>query len=253
MCLKMTGKVYLIGAGPSSDLITQRGLDIISKADVVVHDRLIDKKILDKARKDAEIIDAGKKADKHKLKQHEIEEILVDRGKKGKTVARVKGGDSFLFGRGGEEMLSLRNANLKYEIIPGVTTAISVPARFGVPVTHRNVSSSLAIVTGHEDPNKKESTIKWDQISHAETIVVLMGVGNLPKIVKKILKVKDPETPVASFQNAYTKKERVIHGKLKNITKIAEKQSLKPPAVTVIGNVVKLGEFWKNNQQNQQK
>ncbi|RZN63313.1 MAG: uroporphyrinogen-III C-methyltransferase [Methanonatronarchaeia archaeon] len=241
----MTGKVYLIGAGPSRDLITQRGLDAIANADVIVHDRLIDKEILGRARDDAEMIDAGKKADKHKLKQHEIEEILVDRASKGKVVARVKGGDSFLFGRGGEEMLSLREAGVPYEVVPGVTTAISVPARFGVPVTHRNVSSSLAIVTGHEDPNKEESAIDWRHIAHAGTIVVLMGVGNLPKIVEKILKVKDPETPVASFQDAYSKQERVVHGKLKNIIEVAEEQDLKPPAVTVIGEVVKLGEFWK--------
>ncbi|UOY10310.1 uroporphyrinogen-III C-methyltransferase [Methanonatronarchaeum sp. AMET6-2] len=241
----MTGKVYLIGAGPSRDLITQRGLDAIANADVIVHDRLIDKEILGRARDDAEMIDAGKKADKHKLKQHEIEEILVDRGSKGKVVARVKGGDSFLFGRGGEEMLSLREAGVPYEVVPGVTTAISVPARFGVPVTHRNVSSSLAIVTGHEDPNKEESAIDWSHIAHAGTIVVLMGVGNLPKIVEKLLKVKDPETPVASFQDAYSKQERVVHGKLKNIIEVAEEQDLKPPAVTVIGEVVKLGEFWK--------
>jgi len=245
MCCKMTGKVYLIGAGPSRDLITQRGLDAIANADVIVHDRLIDKEILGRARDDAEMIDAGKKADKHKLKQHEIEEILVDRASKGKVVARVKGGDSFLFGRGGEEMLSLREAGVPYEVVPGVTTAISVPARFGVPVTHRNVSSSLAIVTGHEDPNKEESAIDWRHIAHAGTIVVLMGVGNLPKIVEKILKVKDPETPVASFQDAYSKQERVVHGKLKNIIEVAEEQDLKPPAVTVIGEVVKLGEFWK--------
>ncbi|WGI17617.1 uroporphyrinogen-III C-methyltransferase [Methanonatronarchaeum sp. AMET-Sl] len=241
----MTGKVYLIGAGPSKDLITKRGLEIIDTADVVVHDRLIDDQILDNARQDVEMIDAGKKADKHKLKQHEIEEILIDRAQKNKDVARVKGGDSFLFGRGGEEMLSLREADIPYEIIPGVTTAISVPARFGVPVTHRNVSSSLAIVTGHEDPTKDESAIDWDHISHAGTIVILMGVGNLPKIVKKILKNKDPETPVASFQDAYSKNERVVHGTLENITEIAEKQNLKPPAVTVIGEVVKLGEFYK--------
>ena len=241
----MTGKVYLIGAGPSRDLITQRGLEAIANADVIVHDRLIDKEILGRARDDAEMIDAGKKADKHKLKQHEIEEILVDRASKGKVVARVKGGDSFLFGRGGEEMLSLREAGVPYEVVPGVTTAISVPARFGVPVTHRNVSSSLAIVTGHEDPNKEESAIDWRHIAHAGTIVVLMGVGNLPKIVEKILKVKDPETPVASFQDAYSKQERVVHGKLENIIEVAEEQDLKPPAVTVIGEVVKLGEFWK--------
>jgi len=245
MCCKMTGKVYLIGAGPSRDLITQRGLEAIANADVIVHDRLIDKEILGRARDDAEMIDAGKKADKHKLKQHEIEEILVDRASKGKVVARVKGGDSFLFGRGGEEMLSLREAGVPYEVVPGVTTAISVPARFGVPVTHRNVSSSLAIVTGHEDPNKEESAIDWRHIAHAGTIVVLMGVGNLPKIVEKILKVKDPETPVASFQDAYSKQERVVHGKLENIIEVAEEQDLKPPAVTVIGEVVKLGEFWK--------
>lgn len=241
----MTGKVYLIGAGPSKDLITVSGIQAIKKSEVIVHDRLIDKKILEKADGEAELINAGKKKDRHRLSQEEIEKILIERASKGKVVSRIKGGDPFLFGRGGEEVKSLRKNNIKHQVIPGVTSAIAAPEKHGVPVTHRGLASSAVFVTGHEDPTKKEKSVNWSKISHAGTIVILMGVGNLPKIVKKIKKTKSKETPVASFEKVYSKDEKVVYGKLKNIIKIAEKEDLEPPAVTVVGDVVTLGEFWE--------
>lgn len=241
----MSGKVYLIGAGPSKDLITVAGLNAIKKSEIIVHDRLIDKKILEETKNEAKIINAGKKKNQHKLAQEKIEEILVDQASKGKTVSRVKGGDPFLFGRGGEEVKSLRKNNINHKIIPGVTSAISAPAKYGVPVTHRGLASSAVFVTGHEDPTKKQKSVKWTKISNAETIVILMGVGNLPKIVEKIKKTKNKETPVASFEKIYSNNERVISGRLKNIVEIAKEKNLKPPAVTVVGEVVTLGNFWK--------
>ncbi|OKY79124.1 MAG: Uroporphyrinogen-III methylase [Candidatus Methanohalarchaeum thermophilum] len=241
----MTGKVYLIGGGPSKNLITVKGLNALKKSDVIVHDRLIDKKILKELDNKKEIIDAGKKSGKHKLSQKEIEETLIKKAKENKTVARLKGGDPFIFGRGGEETQSLSKENIKHEVIPGITSAIAAPEKYGVPLTHRKLSSSTVILTGHEDPNKTEKSIDWNKLSHAGTIVILMGVGNLPKIVEKIKQVKDEETPIASFEDIYSPNERVIHGKLKNIKKIAKEKNLQPPAVTVIGEVVKLGNFWK--------
>lgn len=240
----MSGKVYLIGAGPSKDLITVAGLKAIKKSDVIVHDRLIDKKVLNKAREDAELINAGKKKDQHKLTQEEIEEVLVDRASKGKIVSRVKGGDPFLFGRGGEEVRSLRDEGIEHKVIPGITSAIAAPSKHGVPVTHRGLSSSAVFVTGHEDPTKEKKAVDWPKISNAGTIVILMGVGNLPEIVEKIKETKPRETPVASFEKVYSEDERVVYGRLEDIAEIADKQNLEPPAVTVVGEVVTLGDFW---------
>ncbi|PTD93705.1 uroporphyrinogen-III C-methyltransferase [archaeon SCG-AAA382B04] len=241
----MGGKVYLIGAGPSKDLVTLAGLKAIKKSDVIVHDRLIDKEVLNKAKEDAELIDAGKKKDKHKLTQEEIEEVLIQKALEGNIVSRIKGGDPFLFGRGGEEVKSLRQNDISYKVIPGVTSAIAAPSKYGVPVTHRGLASSAVFVTGHEDPTKEEKSVDWPKISNAGTIVVLMGVGNLPQIVEKIKETKSEETPVASFEKVYSEEERVVHGRLKNIKEIAKEENLEPPAVTVVGNVVSLGEFWE--------
>jgi len=239
----LTGKVYLIGASPTSNLITVRGRQVLDECDVVVFDNLADDELHRDV--DAEKIDAGKKAGDHTLNQDEIEDMLVEKAKEGNTVARLKGGDPFVFGRGGEEMLRLREEGVEYEIVPGVTSAVAVPAKHGVPVTHRGYSSSFCVVTGHEDPTKPQKDVEWSSISNVGTIVVLMGVGNLPKIVDKVTETRDPDTLVASFERGYQEGERVVHGTLETIVDIAEEENLQPPAVTVIGDVVKLGDFWK--------
>lgn len=238
----MTGKVYLIGASPTADLITVRGQRALRDADVVVYDNLADDALL--TGLDAEMIDAGKKAGDHTLTQEEIEDALVEKARAGNVVARLKGGDPFVFGRGGEEALRLREEGIDHEVVPGVTSAISVPAKHGVPVTHRGVSTSFCVVTGHEDPTKPEKQVEWTSISNAGTIVVLMGVGNLPNIAEKVMEVRGPDTPVAAFERGYQEGERVVHGTLGTIVDVAREQDLEPPAVIVIGDVVRLGEFW---------
>lgn len=238
----MTGKVYLIGASPTSDLITVRGQRALEQADVIVYDNLADDDLLE--GRDAELIDAGKKAGDHTLTQDEIEDTLVEKARAGHVVARLKGGDPFVFGRGGEEALRLREAGIDYEVVPGVTSAISVPAKHGVPVTHRGVSTSFCVVTGHEDPTKPEKQVEWQSIANAGTIVVLMGVGNLPQIAEKVMEVRSPDTPVAAIERGYQEGERVVHGTLGTIVDVAKREDLKPPAVIVIGDVVRLGDFW---------
>ncbi|MFZ5626150.1 MAG: uroporphyrinogen-III C-methyltransferase, partial [Bacillota bacterium] len=179
------GFVYLVGAGPGDPkLITLRGLECISKADVIVYDRLASPKLLTYARKDAELIFAGKEPDKHTFRQQEINTLLVEKALAGKIVTRLKGGDPFVFGRGGEEAEALVEHGIGFEIVPGITSAIAVPAYAGIPVTHRELSASLAIITGNEDPEKGNSQIRWEHLATgAGTLVILMGMANLPLIV----------------------------------------------------------------------
>lgn len=224
--------VYLVGAGPGDpDLITVKATKILKEADVVIYDRLANTKILDYAEK-AKLIYVGKKAGEHYKTQDEINKILIREGKAHKKVVRLKGGDPFVFGRGGEEMLALIEAGIPLETIPGVTSAIGVPTSIGLPVTHRAVATSLTIVTGHEDPTKKESQVKWD--FKADTLIILMGVGNLEDNTKKIMEYKDPETPVCVIENGTLEQERIVTGTLKDISQ----KDIKPPALIIIGNVV---------------
>ncbi|MBS1264162.1 MAG: Uroporphyrinogen-III C-methyltransferase [Methanonatronarchaeales archaeon] len=239
----MPGKVFLIGASPASDLITVRGASALREADVVVYDNLADEALFEGL--DAETIDAGKSAGDHTLTQDEIEKILVEKAREGNVVARLKGGDPFVFGRGGEEMLRLREESIEYEVVPGVTSAVSVPAKYGVPVTHRGISTSFCVVTGHEDPTKPEKQVEWRSIANVGTIVVLMGVGNLPEIVEKVTDVRGPGTPIAAFERGYREGERVVWGTLGDVVDVAEREDLRPPAVIVIGEVVRLGSFWE--------
>ena len=224
--------VYLVGAGPGDpELITLKAIKALNEADVVLYDKLANEEILDHA-KGAKLIYVGKQAGHHSKTQPEINEILVKEAKENDVVVRLKGGDPFIFGRGGEEMLALAEEGLKFKLIPGVTSAIGVPTTIGLPVTHRGVATSVTFVTGHEDPTKESKQVKWD--FKADTIVILMGIGNLKDNISEIMKYKDPETPVCVIENGTMENERIITGTLENITE----KDIKPPALVVIGHVV---------------
>jgi len=224
--------VYLIGAGPGDpDLITLKAVKILKKADVVIYDRLANEQILDYAR-DAKFIYVGKKAGEHYKSQDEINQILIEQGKNHDLVVRLKGGDPFVFGRGGEEMLALLEEGITVDFVPGVTSAIGVPTSAGLPVTHRAVATSFTIVTGHEDPTKEEKQVKWDFT--ADTIIILMGVGNLKANINEIMKYKKSDTPVCVIENGTMPQERVVLGTLEDITE----KEITPPALVIVGNVV---------------
>lgn len=229
--------VYLVGAGPGDpDLITLKAIKALKKADVVVYDRLANEEIL-KYAEDAELIYVGKKAGEHYKKQEEINQILIDQGGKNGVVVRLKGGDPFVFGRGGEEMLALLEEGIPVEFIPGVTSAIGVPTSTGLPVTHRGIATSLTVVTGHEDPTKPNKQVKWD--FKADTIVILMGVGLLEENTREIMKYKDPKTPVCVIEKGTSPEQRIITGTLEDITQ----NDINTPALVIVGHVV---DVYKN-------
>lgn len=224
--------VYLVGAGPGDpDLITLKAVKALKKADVVVYDRLANEEIL-KYADGAEFIYVGKKAGEHYKKQDEINQILVNEGKKHDVVVRLKGGDPFVFGRGGEEMLALLEEGIPVEFVPGVTSAVGVPTSAGLPVTHRGVATSLTVVTGHEDPTKSQKQVKWN--FNADTIIILMGIGMLEENTKEIMKYKDPKTPVCVIERGTTAHQKIIIGTLEDIAQ----KNIKPPALVVVGHVV---------------
>ncbi len=226
--------VYLVGAGPGDpELITLKAVNALKNADVVLYDKLANDEIL-KYAKDAKFIYVGKQAGKHYKRQDEINEILVNEAKENDVVVRLKGGDPFVFGRGGEEMLALFKEGIEFKLIPGVTSAIGVPTTIGLPVTHRGVSTSVTLVTGHEDPTKNEKQVKWDFT--ADTIVILMGIGNIAENTAEIMKYKDPDTPVCVIENGTMENQRIVTGTLKDITE----KEINPPALVVIGHVVDL-------------
>ncbi|MFQ6105566.1 MAG: uroporphyrinogen-III C-methyltransferase [Candidatus Hydrothermarchaeaceae archaeon] len=236
-------KVYLVGAGPGDPgLITVRGLELIKRADVIIYDRLAGEKLLAHARKDAELVYVGKRTGRHNFRQDEINRIIVEKAVGDKIVVRLKGGDPFVFGRGGEEIDTLRKNKIPYEVVPGVTSAIAVPAIVGVPVTDRRYASSFTVVTGREDPTKEEAKLDYGKLA-ADTIVILMGIGNLENIVSQMLKTRRKDTPVAIIEEGTTERQKVIEGTLGDIVEKAEKERIKPPAIIVIGEVVKLREI----------
>lgn len=239
------GKVYLIGAGPGDPgLITQKGLECLARADVVIYDHLLDERLIDSAPPGTEKIYVGKTYARHAREQFEINRLLVEKAKEGKTVIRLKGGDPFVLGRGGEEAEALADNRIPFEIVPGVSSAIAVPAYAGIPVTHRRVASSFAIVTGHEDPNKADSSIAWEKLATGvDTLVFLMGMRNLPEIVAKLIEHgRGPDTPVAVIKNGTRPEQRTVVGTLKDIADRVKEHRLVPPAVIVVGEVVKLRE-----------
>ena len=239
----MAGKVFLVGAGPGDyRLLTIKAVDCLKIADTVVYDRLADPRILQYAPKDAEYIYVGKASSQHTMTQDKICQLLVDLAKEGKTVVRLKGGDPFVFGRGGEEALLLKENNLPFEIVPGVTSAISVPAYAGIPVTHRGVAASFSVITGHEDPTKEASDINWPQLAKAtDTLVFLMGVANLPKITSKLIENGRPATtPIAIIRWGTKLKQQVWTSTLEDAADMAKREAIKPPCIFLVGDVVKL-------------
>ncbi len=236
------GKVYIIGAGPGDPgLITVRAVECLRKSDVVVYDYLVSRDILGLAGKGARSIYVGKKGGDHTVSQEILNQILVKEACDGNIVSRLKGGDPFIFGRGGEEAEVLSEAGIPFEIIPGVTSAIAVPAYAGIPLTHRGFTSSVTFVTGHEDPTKDGSNIDWENISVVGTVVFLMGVKNLTHIVTNLIKNgRDPGTPAALIRWGTTADQETLTGTLGNIAEMAEEKNFSPPAIFVVGDVVKL-------------
>jgi uroporphyrin-III C-methyltransferase len=241
----MAGKVYLVGAGPGDPkLITLRGVECIQEADVIAYDRLANPRLLDYAKAGAELIDVGKLPERHSLPQEEISALLVKKAQEGKIVTRLKGGDPFVFGRGGEEAMALRKHGIPYEVVPGITAGIAAPAYAGIPVTQRFVSSSFAVVAGHECPNKVQSSIRWDKISTAvDTIAFYLGVKNLPQICEQLIKHgRDPKTPVAIIHWGTLPEQKTVQGTLENIVEIAREAEIANPSIILVGDVVNLRE-----------
>jgi len=241
--LNSTGKVYLIGAGPGDPgLITVKGLECVKKADVIIYDYLANERLLDQRRPDAELVYVGKQGGKHTLPQEEINKLIVQKATEGKIVARLKGGDPFIFGRGGEEAEDLVDSGIPFEVVPGVTAATAVPTYAGIPLTHRDHTASVAFVTGHEDPTKPESKVHWDKISTGiGTLVFFMGMKNLKNIVENLVAHgRNAETPVALIQWGTRTDQRVVTGTLKDIVRKVDDAKLGPPAIIIVGEVVKL-------------
>ncbi|MBI4216965.1 MAG: uroporphyrinogen-III C-methyltransferase [Chloroflexi bacterium] len=237
------GKVLLIGAGPGDPgLITVKGLEGLRRADVIIYDRLIPEPLLARARPGAELIYVGKASSHHTLSQEEINALLVAKAREGKLVTRLKGGDPFVFGRGGEEAEALVAAGIPFEIIPGVTSAVAVPAYAGIPVTHRGLAASFSAITGHEDPTKPSSQIDWGALAAAPgTLVFLMGVENLSSIVGELLRRgRPPQTPIAVIGQGTTPRQETVTGTLGDILVKLQAKQPAPPAVIVVGEVVTL-------------
>uniref|UniRef100_A0A7C4WAW5 uroporphyrinogen-III C-methyltransferase n=1 Tax=Geoglobus ahangari TaxID=113653 RepID=A0A7C4WAW5_9EURY len=247
----MTGKVYIVGAGPGDpELLTLKALKVIQEADVILFDELIGEEIRELLKREskAELIDVGKRHGKHKMKQEDINALMVKLAKEGKTVVRLKGGDPFIFGRGGEEIEVLAENGIRFEVIPGITSAIAAPSYAGIPVTHRRYDPAVVFITGKQERER----LDWSALAKLNaTIIILMGVSSLKENVERLLKHgKNPDTPVAIIENATTPNQRTIIGTLANIVKIAERERVKTPAVIVIGDVVnvrkKVKDFLEN-------
>ncbi len=237
------GIVYLIGAGPGDPgLLTVRGLELIRRADCIVYDYLANEAFLQEASPQAEIIYVGKKGGDHTLPQKDINQLLVDKARTGRTIVRLKGGDPYIFGRGGEEAQELVRHGIPFEVVPGVTSAIAVPAYAGIPLTHRQHASLVSFITGHEDPTKPESAIPWDVLANSPgTLVFLMGVKNLADICLELRsRGKPAATPAAVIQRGTTPAQRSVAGTLADIAEKVREAGLAPPAIFVVGSVVEL-------------
>lgn len=241
----MKGKAYLVGAGPGDPgLLTIKGLEALREADCVIYDFLANSRLLGYARPGAETIYVGKKGSEKTLPQEEITRLIVEKARKGKTVVRLKGGDPFIFGRGGEEAEELADSGIEFEVVPGVTSAVAAPAYAGIPLTHRDLSSAVTFITGQENPLKERPNIAWDRLSTGRgTLVFLMGWKNLSLITEKLLANGwEPSTPVALVRWGTMTKQVSIIGRLDSITGLAREEDLKPPVVIVVGEVVGLRE-----------
>lgn len=236
------GKVYIIGAGPGDPgLITLRAVSVLRLADVVIYDNLVNEELLKYAPPGARFIYAGKQGGDHTLSQDQINAHLAQEALKGHTVARLKGGDPFIFGRGGEEAEVLVEHGVPFEVIPGVTSAIAVPAYAGIPLTHRGLTSTVAFITGHEDPTKEKSDIDWQALCGIGTLVFLMGVKNLEQITEALIsRGKSPDTPAALIRRGTTPHQGILTATVGGIVELARKNKFKPPAILVVGEVVGL-------------
>ena len=246
----MTGKVYLVGAGPGDPkLITLRAVDLIKKADVVLYDRLVSKKILDMIPKRAVSIYVGRAVGDDTTHQETTNELMVKYANLKKSVVRLKGGDPIIFGRGGEEAEVLKSFNVKYEIIPGITSGIGSATYAGIPLTHRQLASSVVFVTGHEDPEKKTEIVKWKKLAKSvDTIVIMMCLSRIGIISKKLIDGgMDKDMPVAVIQNGTTPQQKMIKGTISNIANKIQRNKIKPPTNIIIGRVVDLSDIigWK--------
>ena len=245
------GNVYLTGAGPGDmELLTLKALRVIKEADVIIYDRLANPDMLKEAKDGCEFVYVGKEDGRHIMPQDEINETIYQNALKYENVVRLKGGDPFVFGRGGEEGAYLHERNVSFEIIPGITSAISVPAYAGIPVTHRGIAVSFRVVTGHESPNKKTSQIPWENYKTDDTIIFLMGLHNLPKISKKLIEIGKPrDYPCAVISKGTTKDQLVVVGTLENI--VEKTKNVPTPAMIIVGKVVELREqlqWFKGNE-----
>jgi len=247
-----TGKVFLIGAGPGDPgLLTIKAKECIEAADIVVYDYLASPLLLKYAKREAEVIYVGKKGGDHTLSQDKINLLLIEKAKQGFDVARLKGGDPFVFGRGGEEAQMLLSHGVPYEVIPGVTSAIAAPAYAGIPVTHRDHASFVSFITGHEDPAKEDTSMQWDVYAKSNaTLVFLMGVKNLENIVKNLVENGKPsDTPVALVRWGTTPQQQTVTGTLETIVERVREAKLKSPSIIIIGHVVSLRDelAWFDN------
>ncbi|GAC1353997.1 MAG: hypothetical protein NVSMB38_31120 [Ktedonobacteraceae bacterium] len=249
------GKVFLVGAGPGdAELITLKGLRALRIAEVIVYDRLVNPDLLNEAPPHAVCVFVGKESGRHAVKQEDINALLVNYAQQGYSVVRLKGGDPFVFGRGGEEALALVKAGIPFEIVPGVSSAIAVPAYAGIPVTHRGLASSVMVVTGHEDDTSVGSVVNWEaaamSVTSGGTLVVLMGVKALPCITGQLARYNlSSDTPAAVIQQGTTTKQRVVTCTLAKIADHARAAKIKSPAITVVGSVVALSDplAWFDN------
>ncbi len=237
------GKVYLVGAGPGHpELLTLKAAELIRTADVIVYDRLIQEEVLALARRDAERIYMGKPLGRHESRQNDIHELLLRKAREGKMVVRLKGGDPFVFGRGGEEAEYLAEHGVPFDVIPGVCSALSAPLSAGIPVTHRDMASAVAIVTGH-NCDGAEGRLDWRALARIDTLVFLMGVHNAGKIARKLIEAgRSPTTPAAMVQMAYWGDEHLVTSTLEHIGERVAEEGIEPPATLVIGEVVRLHE-----------
>lgn len=235
----MSGKVYIVGAGPGKkDLLTLKALEVIKKADVILYDDLIGEVAKFLKETNAELINVGKRRGAHKFEQEEINRMLLEYAKAGKVVVRLKGGDPFVFGRGGEEVEFLKKNGIEFEYVPGISSAIAVPGKVGIPITHRKYDPAVVFITGQESKER----MNWEALAKLNaTIVVLMGLLNIETICKNLIDHgKDPETPVAVIEKGYSDEEKLVVGKLCDIAEKVALERISPPAIIVIGRVVEL-------------
>jgi uroporphyrin-III C-methyltransferase len=242
---EFSGIVYICGAGPGDPkLLTLRALDLIKQSEVILYDRLVGDEIIDLFPNDAEKIYVGRNVGDPTTHQDKTNQFMLKYAKMGRKVLRLKGGDPFIFGRGGEEAEILKENNIPFEIIPGITSGIGAAIYSGIPLTHRKYGSTVAFVTGHEDPDKKTPEVRWEKLLQAvDTVVIYMGTEKLNIIIEKInTGNNNAKTPVAIIQNGTLKNQKIINGTLEDIVEIARKSKVKPPAIVIIGNIVKLNE-----------